>query len=68
MFLKQILLAYISQHKDKYEVEATRDISFVEFKEVASVEDEDNLKADLLNVIRYTKLNLMKLQKAQIQL
>ncbi|WP_431133909.1 SurA N-terminal domain-containing protein [Psychroserpens mesophilus] len=48
---KSDITKYISQHKDKYEVEATRDISFVEFKEVASVEDENNLKADLLKLL-----------------
>ncbi|WP_033960053.1 peptidylprolyl isomerase [Psychroserpens jangbogonensis] len=48
---KADITKYIGQHKDKYEVEATRDISFVEFKEVASVEDEDNLKADLLALL-----------------
>ena len=48
---KSDITKYISQHKDKYEVEATRDISFVEFKEVASVEDEENLKADLLKLL-----------------
>jgi peptidyl-prolyl cis-trans isomerase D len=48
---KADITKYISQHKDKYEVEATRDISFVEFKEVASVEDEENLKADLIKLL-----------------
>ena len=48
---KSDITKYISQHKDKYEVEASRDISFVEFKEVASVEDEENLKADLLKLL-----------------
>ncbi len=48
---KSDITKYISAHKDKYEVEASRDISFVEFKEVASVEDENNLKADLLKLL-----------------
>ena len=48
---KADITKYIGQHKDKYEVEATRDISFVEFKEVASVEDENNLKAELSSLL-----------------
>ncbi|MFK7783360.1 SurA N-terminal domain-containing protein [Psychroserpens sp.] len=48
---KADITKYISEHKDKYEVEASRDISFVEFKEVASVEDENNLKADLIKLL-----------------
>ena len=38
---------YIEEHAKEYEVEASTDIKFVEFKEVASVEDENALKADL---------------------
>lgn len=38
---------YIKEHKKQYEVEASRDIRFVEFKEVASVEDENNIKTEL---------------------
>ena len=48
---KADITKYISQHKDTYKVEATRDISFVEFKEVASVEDENNLKAELSSLL-----------------
>ncbi|WCO01183.1 peptidylprolyl isomerase [Psychroserpens ponticola] len=48
---KADITKYIGQHKDKYEVDATRDISFVEFKEVASVEDEENLKTELLKLL-----------------
>ena len=46
---------YIERNKDTYLVDATREILFVEFKEEASVEDEDALKAELL-VLRSDKL------------
>lgn len=46
---------YIERNKDTYQVDATREILFVEFKEEASVEDEDALKAELL-VLRSDKL------------
>lgn len=42
---------YISKNKNQYKVDASRDIRFVEFKEVASVEDENALKADLLTYV-----------------
>ncbi|KAB1067397.1 peptidylprolyl isomerase [Tamlana haliotis] len=38
---------YINEHKTQFEVEASRDIRFVEFKEEASVEDENGIKAEL---------------------
>lgn len=38
---------YINKNKKKYEVEASRDIKFVEFKEVPSVEDENTIKTEL---------------------
>ncbi|GAA3609070.1 SurA N-terminal domain-containing protein [Flavivirga amylovorans] len=38
---------YINKNKKEYEVEASRDIKFVQFNEVASVEDENAIKADL---------------------
>lgn len=44
---KSDVSSYISKNKKKYEVEASRDIKFVEFKEVPSVEDENALKAEL---------------------
>ncbi len=43
---KADIKAYINENKEKYEVEATRDIVFVEFKEEPSKADEDNLKAE----------------------
>ncbi|WP_452221771.1 peptidylprolyl isomerase [Lacinutrix salivirga] len=44
---KSEIKAYIEDHKSQYEVEASRSINFVEFKEVASVEDENAIKAEL---------------------
>lgn len=38
---------YINKNKSKYEVKASRDIHFVQFKEVASLEDEANIQNDL---------------------
>jgi len=38
---------YINAHKKQYEVEASTDIKFVEFKEIASVEDENDIKTGL---------------------
>jgi hypothetical protein len=35
---------YVEAHKEQYEVEASRDIQFVEFKEVASAEDEAEIE------------------------
>ncbi|MDU8885172.1 peptidylprolyl isomerase [Yeosuana sp. MJ-SS3] len=38
---------YIKRHSKDYEVEESRNLHYVEFKEVASVEDENAIKADL---------------------
>ncbi|MFH4967658.1 SurA N-terminal domain-containing protein [Gaetbulibacter sp. M240] len=38
---------YIKDHKSNYQVEASRDIRYVQFKEEASVEDENKIKEDL---------------------
>ncbi|MGS2725238.1 peptidylprolyl isomerase [Psychroserpens sp. BH13MA-6] len=42
---KSDIKAYINENKKKFEVEASRDIVFVEFKEEPSLKDEDALKA-----------------------
>jgi parvulin-like peptidyl-prolyl isomerase len=42
---------YINKHKAQYEVEASRDITFVQFNEVASVEDEKNIQEDLTKLL-----------------
>lgn len=44
---KEEIQAYVNQHKDEYETEAGRSIRFVKFKEEASLEDENNLKAEI---------------------
>ncbi|MDO5979803.1 peptidylprolyl isomerase [Flavivirga spongiicola] len=38
---------YINKNKKEYEVDASRDIKFIQFNEVASVEDENAIKAEL---------------------
>lgn len=44
---KSEITNYINKNKNQYKVDASRDIRFVEFKEVASVEDENAIKAEL---------------------
>lgn len=44
---KSEISAYINENKTKYEADASRDIKYVEFKEIASVDDENAIKADL---------------------
>ncbi|PNQ75226.1 peptidylprolyl isomerase [Hanstruepera neustonica] len=41
---KSEIAKYVEENKEQYEVEASRDIQFVEFKEVASVEDEAEIE------------------------
>ena len=42
---------YINKNKKKYEVEASRDIRFVEFKEEATIEDENAIKTELSKLL-----------------
>jgi peptidyl-prolyl cis-trans isomerase D len=44
---KSDISKYIDENKKQFEVEASRDIRFVEFKEEASIEDENAIKAEL---------------------
>ena len=55
---KEEIQAYVNEHKDEYETEAGRSIRFVKFKEEPSLEDENNLKAEI-NKLRkpYTSRN-----------
>ncbi len=49
---KSDISSYIEKHKKQYQVDASRDINYVEFKEVATVEDENEITkalTDLLN-------------------
>ena len=39
---------YMEAHKDQYQVEATREIVYVEFREEASETDKENIKADIM--------------------
>jgi len=48
---KSDIKGYINKNKSKYEVEASRDIHFVQFKEEASLEDEANIKSNLLALL-----------------
>ena len=43
---------YINANKSQYEVEASRDIRFIEFKEVASIEDENVINAELQTYVK----------------
>ncbi|WP_339627113.1 peptidylprolyl isomerase [uncultured Winogradskyella sp.] len=42
---------YIKKNKEDYQVEATNEIVYVEFKEEASKQDEDNIKAGLMALV-----------------
>jgi len=48
---KSDITTYINNNKKKFEVEASRDIVYVEFKEEPSLDDENNLKASLSDFI-----------------
>ncbi|GGW53638.1 peptidyl-prolyl cis-trans isomerase D [Winogradskyella epiphytica] len=45
---KSEIQAYIKKHKDTYEVDASREVVYVEFKEAPSAADEDKIKAELV--------------------
>ncbi|WP_400076686.1 SurA N-terminal domain-containing protein [Winogradskyella sp. R77965] len=45
---KSEISSYIKEHKEKYEVDESREVVYVEFKEEASKADEDEIKAGLL--------------------
>ena len=51
---KADIKAYINENKKKFEVDASRDIVFVEFKEEPSLKDEENLKASFDKFINGT--------------
>jgi parvulin-like peptidyl-prolyl isomerase len=42
---------YVNDHKEEYQVDASRDIYFVDFPEVASVEDEEEIQANLVDLL-----------------
>ncbi len=45
---KSDISTYIKNNKEKYKVDASREVVYIEFKEEASKADEDNIKAGLL--------------------
>jgi len=49
---KSEISSYIKDHKDQFTVEASRDIKYVEFKETASVEDENTIKGQLTYLLK----------------
>lgn len=55
---KEEIQDYINDHKDEFKTEATRSIRFVKFAEEASLEDENQLKAELEKIRKpYTSRN-----------
>ena len=46
---KAEISAYINDNKSQYEVEASRNMQYVQFKEVASIEDEAEIEMDILS-------------------
>jgi peptidyl-prolyl cis-trans isomerase D len=48
---KSEVKSYIKANLNKYEVEASRDLVYVQFKEVASLEDEQQIQSDLTALI-----------------
>ncbi|MFV0540385.1 MAG: SurA N-terminal domain-containing protein [Aestuariibaculum sp.] len=49
---KSEIASYIQKHAKKYEIEASRDIKFVQFDEVASLDDENTIKEDLVSLLK----------------
>ncbi|WP_299361423.1 SurA N-terminal domain-containing protein [Winogradskyella sp.] len=47
---KSDVKAYMKDHEDKFKADANREVVYVEFKEEASVADEDAIKAELLDL------------------
>ncbi|WP_347924336.1 SurA N-terminal domain-containing protein [Pontimicrobium sp. SW4] len=48
---KSDITNYINKNKSQYEVDESRDIRFVQFKEEASLEDETNIQNDLKSLL-----------------
>ena len=46
------ITSYISKNKKQYEVEASRNINYIEFKEVASLEDEKEIENKLAKLLK----------------
>ncbi|MFD1614680.1 peptidylprolyl isomerase [Gelatiniphilus marinus] len=48
---KSDVSTYINKNKEKFQVEASRDIRYVEFKEAATIEDENAIKTELAKLL-----------------
>ena len=48
---KSDIKAYINDHKEEFQVEESRDISYVEFRETATLDDEKNIKTSLVELL-----------------
>jgi len=48
---KSEIASYIEKHKDLYKADESRDIQYVEFKEAATIEDEDDIKAGIVALL-----------------
>ena len=48
---KNEIKAYINDNKSEFEVEASRDLEFVEFREIATLEDEKNIQNELKSLL-----------------
>ena len=48
---KSEINAYIKKHPKEFQVEATRNINYVQFKEEATLEDENDIKAELSKLL-----------------
>ncbi|WP_115461171.1 peptidylprolyl isomerase [Winogradskyella aurantiaca] len=60
---KEDIKAYMQLHADKYQVEASRDITFVEFREEASEADRAQIQADLI-ALKHDKIEYVEAIKA----
>lgn len=49
---KSEIQSYIEKHKDMYQADASTDIQYVEFKEVATAEDEEAIKSNLTALLK----------------
>lgn len=49
---KSDIKSYVEKHKKQYHVEASRDINYVEFKETPTVEDENQIKLALTDLLK----------------
>lgn len=48
---KSDIKSYISEHKEEFQVEESRDISYVEFRETPTLDDEKNIQSSLVALL-----------------